>query len=74
MTARGSELEAELGFGVVRQLLETRVVRATETERAELFDGAARLAAPVVGLGSGSVGDPFAALYGLYWLVANLTI
>jgi DNA-binding CsgD family transcriptional regulator len=74
LTARGSELEAELGFGVVRQLLETRVVRANETERAALLDGAARLAAPVLGLGNDSVGDPFAALHGLYWLVANLTI
>jgi predicted ATPase len=74
LIARGSELEAELGFGVVRQLLEIRVVRATETERAKLFDGAARLAAPVLGFGNGSVGDPFAALHGLYWLMANLTI
>jgi DNA-binding NarL/FixJ family response regulator len=73
LTAWGSQLEAELGFGVVRQLLETRMVRAHETERAELFEGAARLAAPVLGLGNGSVGDPFAALHGLYWLVANLT-
>jgi DNA-binding NarL/FixJ family response regulator len=74
LTARGSELEREFGFGVVRQLLETRVVRAGESERAELLAGAARLAAPVLGLGDGSVGDSFAALHGLYWLLANLAV
>lgn len=71
LTARGSELERDFGFGVVRQLLERRVVRAGESEQAELLDGAARLAGPVLGLG-GSVGDSFAALHGLYWLLANL--
>ena len=72
LTARGSELERGFGFGVVRQLLETRLVRAGESERAELLAGAARLAGPVLGLGGGGVGDSFAALHGLYWLVANL--
>jgi predicted ATPase len=32
------------------------------------------LAAPVLGLGDGSVGDSFAALHGLYWLLANLAV
>jgi DNA-binding NarL/FixJ family response regulator len=73
LTARGSELERDFGFGVVRQLLETRVVRAGESERAELLAGAAGLADPVLGLGGGNVGNSFAALHGLYWLVANLT-
>jgi DNA-binding CsgD family transcriptional regulator len=73
LTARASELERDFGFGVVRQLLERRVVRAGESERAELLVGAAGLAGPVLGLGGGSVGDSFAALHGLYWLVANLT-
>ncbi|MGH3847257.1 MAG: ATP-binding protein, partial [Pseudonocardiaceae bacterium] len=73
LTARASELERDFGFGVVRQLLETRVVRASESERAELLAGAAGLAGPVLGLG-GSLGDSFAALHGLYWLVANLTV
>ena len=31
------------------------------------------MAGPVLGLDGGSVGNPFAALHGLYWLVANLT-
>ncbi|HEX6404618.1 MAG TPA: AAA family ATPase [Pseudonocardiaceae bacterium] len=73
LTARGSELERDFGFGVVRQLLEVRLIRATEPERAELLAGAAALAGPVLGLG-GAVADSFAALHGLYWLVANLTI
>jgi hypothetical protein len=74
LTARASELERDFRFGVVRQLLETRVVRAGWSERAELLAGAAGLAGPVVGLGSGTVGDSFAALHGLYWLVANLAV
>ena len=74
LTARASELERDFGFGVVRQLLETRVVRAGESERAEFLAGAAGLAAPVLGLGGGGVGDSFAVLHGLYWLVANLAL
>lgn len=73
LTARASELERGLGFGVVCQLLETRVVRAGESERAELLAGAAGLAGPVLGL-SGGGSDSFAALHGLYWLVANLAV
>jgi DNA-binding NarL/FixJ family response regulator len=74
LTARASELERDFGFGVVRQLLETRVVRAGESEQAKFLAGAAGLAAPVLGLGGGGVGDSFAALHGLYWLVANLAL
>jgi DNA-binding CsgD family transcriptional regulator len=73
-TSRGSELERNFGFGVVRQLLETRLVRADDPQRAELLSGAAGFAGPVLGLSSGGVGDSFAALHGLYWLVANLTV
>jgi DNA-binding CsgD family transcriptional regulator len=73
LTAHASELEHEFSFGVVRQLLEARVVRASESERTELLTGAAGLAGPVLGL-SGAVGDPFAALHGLYWLLANLAL
>lgn len=73
LTARASELERDFGFGVVRQLLERRVIRADESERGELLTGAATLAGPVLGLG-GAVGESFAALHGLYWLVVNLTV
>ena len=75
LTARARELERDFGFGVVRQLLEIRLVRAGDAERAELLAGAAALAAPVLGLGSVVGGnDPFAAVHGLYWLVANLAL
>jgi DNA-binding CsgD family transcriptional regulator len=74
LNARGSELERDFGFGIVRQLLETRLIRADEPERTELLSGAAGLAAPVLGLGGGGVGDSFAAFHGLYWLVANLAV
>jgi DNA-binding CsgD family transcriptional regulator len=70
--ARGSELERELGFGVVRQLFEAPVAPASE--RAELLAGAAALAEPLIGPGTlPSSADPsFAALHGLYWLTVNL--
>ena len=70
--ARGGDLEAELAFGVVRQLFERVLARAPEEERAELLAGAAWLAAPVLLLESAAISDPSAALHGLYWLCANL--
>ena len=48
LTARASELEQAWSFGVVRQLLESRVVRAGELERAELLAGSARYTAQAV--------------------------
>jgi DNA-binding CsgD family transcriptional regulator len=82
-TARGGELERDFPFGVVRQLLEPLVGRASKTERRAFFEGAARLAAALVSapdqaadlspLSVGSFGRPAgAAMHGLYWLVANL--
>ncbi|WP_433782299.1 helix-turn-helix transcriptional regulator [Actinomycetospora sp. CA-101289] len=66
LTARGSELEGELAFGVARELL-----GRTAAER--LLQGAAALARAVVGpeVGAGG-GDLFATLHGLYWLVAEI--
>jgi hypothetical protein len=82
-SARGAELERDFAFGIVRQLLEGLVARLTAPERREVFTGAARLAAPLVGgpdypaapdpspTGScGQVAGP--AMHGLYWLVVNL--
>ena len=67
LRARGAELEQAFAFGVVRQLFEPAL-------RRDLFTGAARLAAPVLGLELGAElsDDPFAARHGLYWLTANL--
>ena len=74
--ARGGELERDFGFGVVRQLLEPRVAVAEESERAELFAGAAGLAEAVIAPQAAAApptGDlSHAALHGLYWLVVNL--
>ena len=82
-SARGSELERDFPFGIVRQLLEGPVARLTAPERRERFTGAAQLAAPLVApsdgpaaldpvpMGSfGQVAGP--AMHGLYWLAVNL--
>ena len=73
LRARGAELERAFAFGVVSQLFD-EVVRE---ETAALFTGAARFAAPVLGLELPGVSapsdDPFAARHALYWLTANLS-
>jgi DNA-binding CsgD family transcriptional regulator len=82
LTARGSELEREFPFGLVRQLFEPPLAAAELPRRRALLQGAASLAAPIVGLGhraeelpaGGAMGDPsFPTLHGLYWLTSNLT-
>ena len=73
LEARGSELEVEYPFGVVRQCLEPPVRAADRAGRERLLSGAAALAAPVL---LDAVGDQqtvsFDVLHGLYWLLANL--
>jgi DNA-binding CsgD family transcriptional regulator/Flp pilus assembly protein TadD len=78
-SARASEFERELAFGIVRQLLEPSVVRIAEDEARELFAGAARLARPVFepwalmdGGSDPGADQTFSVLHGLYWLCANL--
>ena len=81
LSARGSELERDYPFGLVRQLFEPVVHAAGETERAQLLGDAARLAGPIVGIepddrvhGGEELGDPtFATLNALYWLTANVS-
>jgi DNA-binding CsgD family transcriptional regulator len=72
--ARGSELERELAFGVVRQLFEATVQAPGEAEQGSgPFQGAAALAVPVLGFSSQPTGGgQFAGFHGLYWLAANL--
>jgi DNA-binding CsgD family transcriptional regulator len=72
LTARGSQLEKEFGFGVVRQLFEALLTDPAARER--LLAGAAASATSVFDLGGESErGDhTFAALHGLYWLTANV--
>ena len=76
--ARGSELERDFAFGVVRQLFEVHVGRAQAQARAELLAGAAGLAEELVSPRARSPVDPTrsepiaGALHGLYWLTVNV--
>ena len=79
LSARGSELERDFAYGLVRQLFEVPLVAASPSERAELLAGAAGHAATLFGLAAArddvadALLDPsFAILHGLYWLCANL--
>ena len=79
LSARGSELERDFAYGLVRQLFEARLVAASPPERAGLLAGAAGHAARLFGVAAarddaaGALLDPsFAILHGLYWLSANL--
>lgn len=81
LRSRGSELERDFAFGVVRQLFEPVLAGLSELERADLLQQSSGS-----GTGLGRVlGDPaldgefrsdvdssFALLHGLYWLCANL--
>ncbi len=71
--ARGSELEGEFGFGVIRQLFERPLLGEPPERRAQLLQGAAGLAAPALGLAPADPGGSvFAPLHGIYWLLAEL--
>lgn len=81
LRSRGTELEREFAFGVVRQLVEPPLAEASELERAELLQSAAGVAAALLGLPGASDADSslassvdpsFAILHGLYWMCANL--
>jgi len=79
LSARGSELERDFAYGLVRQLFEAPLVAASPLERADLLSGAAGHAATLFGVAAGrddiadALLDPsFAILHGLYWLCANL--
>jgi DNA-binding CsgD family transcriptional regulator len=79
LSARGSDLEREFAYGLVRQLFEAPLVAADPRERSELLAGAASHAAPLFNV-TNATDDPadalldpsFAILHGLYWLCANL--
>ena len=81
LRARGTELERDFAFGVVRQLFEPPLAQASDLERADLLQAAAGVAAGLLGLRGTRPGDgppssgvdpSFAILHGLYWLCANL--
>ena len=70
LTGRGSELERDFAFGVLRQALEPALAALDERTRA-LFEGPAAAARAVVGAPS-TAQDPYAVLNGLFWLVSGL--
>ncbi|HZE28780.1 MAG TPA: ATP-binding protein, partial [Gaiellaceae bacterium] len=74
LSARGGELERDLPFGIVRQLLEPLVVSYEVNEREAVLAGAAALAKPVLFAADPESGaEPsFSFLHGLYWLTSNL--
>src|SRR5215210_5882826 len=76
LSARGSELEREFPFGVVRQLFEPPLADAEARER--WLAGAAEPARAIFetadAQSNGMASDAtFAALHGLYWLTANVS-
>lgn len=81
LRARGSDLEQEFAFGVVRQLFEGPLARADPEERASLLDGAAELAGPLfypgptpaVAARAAPADRRFTLVHSLYWLTANLS-
>jgi DNA-binding CsgD family transcriptional regulator/uncharacterized protein YfiM (DUF2279 family) len=81
LRSRGTELERDFAFGVVRQLFEPPLAEASEVERGHLLHGGAGVAAgllafpdaPAVETDTPPGVDPsFAIWHGLYWLCANL--
>ena len=81
LRARGTEMERDFAFGVVRQLFEPRLADASDIDRSDLLQGAAGVAARILGLPGApapntsedfTVDPSFAVLHGLYWLCANL--
>jgi DNA-binding NarL/FixJ family response regulator len=73
LAARGSDLERELPFGVVRQLFDPLLV--DPAERARWLTGPAEPAARVFeppADGDAAADVSFGVLYGLFWLTANV--
>jgi DNA-binding CsgD family transcriptional regulator len=75
LRARGSDLERDFAFGIVRQLFERRCADATANERDALLAGPARAVARLFQRDDSSNSEQdtgFAVLHGLYWLTVNL--
>lgn len=75
MAARGTELERNFAFALVRQLFEPALAALDDSAREALFAGAADAARGALGVSPGGtasepVADSFAVLHGLYWLTA----
>ena len=77
LTARGTEVEHDLPFGALRQLLEPLLRETDEHELRRLFAGAAMPARRLFGTDADHIGDEqatpeFATLNAVYWLLAGL--
>src|SRR5215213_5473889 len=57
LRSRGTELERDFAFGVVRQLFESPLADASELERADLLQSAAGVAASILGLPGAPAAD-----------------
>src|SRR5262249_10284154 len=76
LSAAGSEVGQELGWGVAGSLFEPWLRRLPEEERADLLPGPAASASLLVAPNGGAAGLPaadagFAILHGLYWLAVR---
>lgn len=71
LSARGSQLEQDFGFGAVRQIFEPALIAAGR--RDELLSGVAAASRGVFDLAHDDAEGSFAVLHGLYWLTVNLT-
>ena len=76
LDARGSELEADFGFGVVHQLFDGLLARASASRQDELLAGAAGNARALFGLGDPPPphDDAFKLVHALYWLCENIVV
>ncbi|TDC41146.1 LuxR family transcriptional regulator [Micromonospora sp. KC213] len=74
LSARGSQLEQEFGYGVVRQLVEPVLYTAPTAERVRLLRGPAHRVPALLDVDStGPAAGDLAVSYALYWLLVNLT-
>ena len=71
-SARGTELEREIPFGLTRQLLEHVLGALSPEERPQLRRGAASVGISLLdGPGTPTAGDIGGHLHGLYWLLST---
>jgi DNA-binding CsgD family transcriptional regulator/tetratricopeptide (TPR) repeat protein len=78
LAAHGGELEGHFPYGVVRQLFEPMLRKASAAARRKLLSGAAKLTVSLLtGQAEASPGarddTAFGLMHGLYWLVINLS-
>ncbi|WP_330269479.1 ATP-binding protein [Streptomyces griseorubiginosus] len=74
LSARGSELEREYAFGLVRQLFDRLLLTAPDAERERWLSGPAATAGAALGYGGSLTTPPgeFALLNSLFWLASNI--